>query len=140
MRVRQLSPTGDYQFGGGAANFIVDSPAAVGQIVGTTLRLWLGEFFLNVNDGTPYPEGVLGYHDQATADSTIQTQILGVQVIISSTNIPTGFSAGQSVAGVTSISNYVSQINPDTRAYSAQCTINTIYGPTPLVVANYPNF
>jgi len=140
MRYRQLSPTGDYTFGSSQGNFLIDTPAAVGQAVLTSLKLWLGEWYINTNSGTPYPEGVMGYHNQASADSTIQTQILSVLVTISSTNVPAGTSPGQSVPGVNSISNYVSTIDPVKRSYSATCTINTIYGPTQLTINNYPNF
>jgi hypothetical protein len=140
MRYRALSPTGDYTFGSGQGNFLIDSPQAVAQVVLTTLKLWLGEFFLNTSDGTPYPEGVVGYHSKATADATIQNQILGVTGTVSSTNVPAGTQPGQSVALVTGISDYVSEVNPASRAYSATCTINTIYGPTQLTIDNYPNF
>lgn len=127
-------------FGASQNNFLIDSPAAVAQAVMTSLKLWLGEWYLNVNDGTPYPESVLGYHNQSEADSTISAQILGVQVIISSTNVPSGTTPGQTVAVVTSIENFESIIDTVTRAYSASCIINTIYGPTPLQINNYPDF
>ena len=140
MRYRKLSPTGDYVFGGSQADFLVDSPNAVAQAVGTSLRLWLGEWYLNINDGVPYPESVIGYHSKEEADTAIQTAILGVTVIISATNVPGGYSPGQSAPGVNSIVNFQSAIDPTTRAYSASCTLNTIYGPTPYEISNYPNF
>jgi hypothetical protein len=140
MRVRQLSPTGDFVFGQSQQNFLVDSPAAVAQVVMTSLKLWLGEWYQNLNDGTPYSEGVIGYHSQATADATIQAAILAVEVIVSSTSVPPGAVAGQSIPGVTDIINYVSTVNPETRNYSASCTINTIYGPTALEIADYQDF
>jgi hypothetical protein len=140
LRYRQLSPTGDFQFGAAQADFLIDSPAAVAQAVQTSLRLWLGEWYLNVNDGTPYPESIIGYHSKDDADTAIQAVILGVAVIISSTNVPNGFSPGQSVAGVNGIVNFQSEIDPASRAYSASCVLNTIYGPTPYEISNYPNF
>jgi hypothetical protein len=140
MRVRQLSPTGDMVFGSSGANFIVDTPAGVAQIVMTSLKLFLGEWYLNVNAGTPYFESIIGYHSQESADIALQTEILSVEVIISSTNVPTGTVPGQSVPAVTGITNWQSSIDPATRAYSASCTINTIYGPTLLQIANYANF
>jgi hypothetical protein len=140
MRYRALDQNGDMTFGNGQNNFLIDSPAAIAQAVKTSLLLFMGEWYLNVNDGTPYFESILGYHSQAEADQAIQSQILGVQVIVSSTNIPSGATAGQIIPGVTSIINYVSSIDPISRAYSSSCTINTIYGPTPLEIANYQNF
>lgn len=122
MRYRKLSPTGDYTFGSGQLNFLIDSPAAVAQAVQTSLLLWLGEWYLDLNDGTPYPEGVIGKHDQATADATIVSRINQVQ-------------------GVIDIVNYESVIDPDTRAYKTiNGDLNTIYGQTQVEVDNSVNF
>jgi hypothetical protein len=140
MRYRQLSPTGDYTFGNGQNNFYIDSPAAVAQAVLTTLKLIYGEWYLNTTEGVPYFTGILGYENQITADATIQNQILNVQAIISATTIPSGYQAGQLVPCVSGIENYQSTIDPYSRAYSASCILNTIYGPTQLEIANYPNF
>ena len=127
-------------FGASQRNFLVDSPAAVAQAVLTALKLWYAEFYLDTTDGTPWLEGVLGIHDQASADSTIRTRILGIQVIVSSKNVPNGLTAGQLIPGVNSIDNFASQRDDLTRAYSAACLLNTIYGPTQLEIQNYPNF
>lgn len=114
MRYRKLSPTGDYMFGNGQADFLINSPAAVGQVVETYLRLFLGEWYLNVNDGTPWLEGVLGYNSQAEADETLIQTILGLQ-------------------GVQNLSNWKSTVDPGTRAYvSISATLDTIYGQTDL--------
>lgn len=121
MRYRKLSPTGDYTFGSSQLNFLRDTPETVAQLVQTTLKLFNGEWFLNIDSGVPYFEGVLGKHTKQEADLTIQDAILNVQ-------------------GVTSLDNYSSSIDPVTRKYSATGTLNTIYGPTPLQVSNYGNF
>lgn len=122
MRVRMLSPTGDYMFGQGQQNFWIDVPQAVGQVVETTLRLWQGEWYINTNAGTPYPEGVIGKHSQATADATIQATILGCQ-------------------GVTNLQNYASTYDGTTRTYSTVSgLLQTQYGPTPLELENIGNF
>lgn len=122
MRVRILSPTGDYSFGNGQLDFYQDQPEAVAQVTETSLQLWLGEFFLNTNAGLPYPEGVVGKHSQDEADATITGYINNIQ-------------------GVISITNYQSTIDPSTRIYdSISGTLNTVYGPTPLEVANESNF
>lgn len=116
MRYRKLSLTGDMQFGSGLKNFLINSPETVAQAVVTTLKLWLGEWYLNLNDGTPYPEGVIGKHSQATADQTLISQIQGVQ-------------------GVRSLTNWVSTIDPNTRTYtSVGATLDTIYGQTQLQI------
>lgn len=122
MRYRRLSPSGDYTFGSGQLNFLINTPSAVGQVVQTSLKLWLGEFYLNVNAGMPYIEGVFGYHSQAEADATIKAYI------------------GQQ-QGVVSIANFESVINPNTRKYTViSCTINTLYGQTQVQMQNEVNF
>lgn len=117
MRVRQLSPTFDMTFGSSGLNFLVDSPAAVGQVVQTSLLLWLGEWFLDTTLGMPWIESVFGKHSQDTADLSVQNYILDVQ-------------------GVVDIQNYVSVNNQSTRKYLATCTINTIFGQTQQQIAN----
>lgn len=117
MRVRKLSPTGDFTFGGGQLNYLVDSPACVGQVVKTSLLLWLGEWYLDTTVGMPWIQGVLGKHNQDTADLTVQDYILQVQ-------------------GVTDISNYTSVGEQPQRNYVARAVIDTQYGPTPVDVSN----
>ncbi len=114
MRYRTLSPTGDYTFGQGQLNFLINSPEAVAQVVQTSLLLWLGEFYLDLTVGMPYPEGVLGKHSKDQADQTIIAYI-------------------ESQQGVVDIENFSSTINPNNRKYtSVSGTLNTIYGPTPI--------
>lgn len=122
MRYRKLSPTGDYLFGAGQLNYLINTPETVAQAVQTTLLLWLGEWYLNVNDGTPYPEGVIGKHSKEQADQTIINQIRGVQ-------------------GVIDIVNFQSTVDPETRKYtSVSGILNTIYGETKLEIENFRNF
>lgn len=111
MRYRALSPTGDYTFGQGEANFLINSPAAVAQSVLTRLRLWEGEWFLDQTVGTPYTQQILGYNTENIRDLAIQQEVL---------NTP----------GVTSITNYSSSVDPNTRALTVTMSINTQYGPT----------
>jgi len=121
MRNRKLSSTGDYIFGGGQRDFYRDVPAAVGQAVQTRLALWLGEWFLDIDEGTPFMVGILGKHSQEIADATIRNRALGTQ-------------------GLTDITNYESAIDPDTRKMNASFLIDTVYGPTPLQISNYGNY
>lgn len=140
MRYRQLDSNGDMTFGTQQANFLIDSPAAVAQAVMTSLLLSQGEWYLDTTDGTPYFENILGLHSQAMADMAIQSRILEIEGIISSTNVPDGFTPGQLAVLVTEIENFSSSVNTKTKAYSASCTLNTIYGPTPLEISDYENF
>lgn len=121
MRYRKLSPTGDFLFGNGLLDFWIDVPDAVAQAVQTRILLWLGEWFLNIDDGTPFMQGIIGKHSQATADATIQDRILNT-------------------TGVINIVNYASVIDPVTRKFSVTCTLNTTYGPTQVEVDNYANY
>lgn len=121
MRYRKLTADGDYSFGGGQLDFWRDVPEAVGQAAQTRLLLWLGEWFYNIDDGTPYMQGVFGKKSLDSANITIQDRILGTE-------------------GLTDIQDYESEVNSDTRVMTAQMSIDTIYGPTPLAVANYINY
>jgi hypothetical protein len=120
MKVRSLSATGDYTFGNSLLNFYINVPAAPGQVVGTSLRLFLGEWYLNTALGTPYFLGILGKYSQAIADRNIQNTILSAQ-------------------GVLNIASYASSINSTTRLYSATAVINTVYGQTVLSISQNPN-
>lgn len=122
IRYRKQSLTGDYTFGQNLQNFYIDEPAAVGQAVKTRLLLWLGEWFLDTAEGTPYMQGILGKHSQSVADATVQNRIQGTQ----------GFSG---------FTGFQSSLNPGTRAYSVNNTdINTIYGPTSVQLQNLVNY
>lgn len=78
MRVRKLSDTGDFTFGQGAANYYQNTPEAVGQCIVTRLKLIMGEWFLNVTDGTDYGK-ILGRNSKATYDGEIKRVIMGTQ-------------------------------------------------------------
>lgn len=108
MRYRALSPDGDFVFGQGTSEFLVNSPAAVAQAVQTRLLLIEGEWFLDVNEGTPYPTQILGTGTRDIYDQAIQERILGTE-------------------GVLSIESYSSFYASD-RSLSVSCLINTIFG------------
>lgn len=121
MRYRKLTATGDMRFGNGQLDFYRDVPEAVSQSVKTRLLLWLGEWFLNLEEGTPYMQGILGKHSQEAANVTIQDRVLDGQ-------------------GVSDIQNFSSTIIPDTRGYNVSFDLDTIYGPTKVQVENYANY
>lgn len=121
MRYRRLSQTGDYTFGNNQNDFYRDVPAAVGQACETRLRLWLGEWFLDTAEGTPYMQGVLGKHSENQANVTIQNRVIGT-------------------LGLTGFNNYESTLNTETRALSVRFDIDTVFGPTKVQIQNYVNF
>lgn len=115
MRYRELSPGYfDYTFGQGNANFLVNSPAMVGQEVRTRLLLLQGEWFLDVTEGTPYSTQILGKGTQATRDLAIKSRIL-------------------KTPGVKSLISYVSDVID--RKFTVQARIDTIYGQTEVVTS-----
>lgn len=121
MRYRKLTADGDYSFGNGQLDFYRDVPQAVGQSVQTRLLLWLGEWFLNIDEGTPFMLGVLGKKTKESADVTIQERILSTE-------------------GVTDLNDFESLIDPNTRAMTMETNIDTIYGPTRVEIDNYANY
>ena len=114
MRYRKLDSSGDMTFGHQQADFYRDTPAAPGQAVDTRLGLFLGEYFVDVTEGTDYVGGVLGKYTQESADLVIRERILNTQ-------------------GVVSILSYQSSYNPDARNWTAVATISTVYGEATIV-------
>lgn len=108
MRVRALDANGDMTFGHGQADFLINSPEAVAQIVRTRLLLLQGEWFLDVTDGLAFSTRIVGYNTQATYDAAIRERILDTQ-------------------GVTSIDSY-SSVRDAERHLTVNATISTIYG------------
>ncbi len=90
-------------------DFYRDVPAAVGQAVRTRLLLFLGEWFLDTDSGTPYFQAILGKYSLENANVAIQDRVNGTQ-------------------GVVDIQNYQSSLDPESRRMLAQFNIDTIYG------------
>jgi hypothetical protein len=111
MRVRAQDANSDFSFGRGAANFLVNSPAAVAQLVLTGLELLQGEWFLDKTAGMPWTQSVVGTGTKPLYDLAIQNQILNTQ-------------------GVTGIENYSSSLDPVARKLTIPNTvvINTLFG------------
>jgi len=120
MRYRTLTASGDYTFGHGPSEFLVNSPATVAQAVLTALLLHQGEWFLDTTVGMPWETQVLGYGTQSLYDAAIKAAILSVE-------------------GVQAITSYSSSLNRTTRALTVNATISTIYG-SANVVTNVPAF
>ena len=115
--MRAMTLSGDYTFGHGSSNFLINSPACVGQLVLTNLRLWAGEWFLDTTAGVPYTTQVLGNYTSSLYDQAIQAAVLGTE-------------------GVTEILTYQSSLGNKTRKLTVTMTLNTTFGgtPNPLVV------
>lgn len=115
MRYRKLDENGDYSFGRGQGDFLIDSPACVGQSVVTRLRLLKGEWFLDVTEGTPWSTDILGEGTKTLYDLAIRQRVL-------------------QTAGVTQILEYESALDPDQRKLSVKLTIDTVFGEAPVQV------
>lgn len=108
MRVRKII-NGEPAFGHSQSDYISDTPESVAQNVMTRLALKTGEWFLDVTDGTPYAEQILGEHTLALYDMAIRQRILGTP-------------------GVAQIAEYSSTLDKDTRRLTVTATIDTLYG------------
>jgi len=117
MRYRKLTPGlrqsvfGDYTFGRGPQNFWVDVPDAVGQAVLTRLKLETGQWFLDLEEGTPWNTQVLGKYTEDVRDPILRARILQTQ-------------------GVKELIDYSSNLNRETRGFSVSAIVDTIYGRT----------
>ncbi len=111
FKYRALDVDGDYSFGHGSSDFLVDSAAAVAQAVMTRLKLWQGEWFLDLVDGMPWNQRVLGVSRPGPRDAAIRARIL-----------ETPF--------VTHILDYTSSVDVASRSFSGSCKIDTAFGPT----------
>lgn len=120
MRYRKLDSAGDYSFGASQLDFYRDVPEAVAQAAMTRYQLWQGEWFLDTREGTVFLDGIIGKHTQFAADQTTRQRIQGTE-------------------GLIDLESFESEIDPETRVYSWEAMINTIYGETELQVASQRN-
>lgn len=109
MRYRKLSPTGDMVFGHGLGDFFINSPNGVAQAVKTRLNMYVGDWYLNTLDGTPWNTKILGKYTGSIRDPALRARILGT-------------------TGLLSITSYDSQFSNTTRRFGVNVGINTIYG------------
>jgi hypothetical protein len=96
-------------FGSNQADFLRDTPETVAQAVLTRLRLWVGEWFVDQTEGTPYQQAVLGMHTQQLVEPAMRQRILGTE-------------------GVIGIESFSYSVNADTRQASINAVVNTTYG------------
>jgi hypothetical protein len=95
ITVRALNPvTWEPQQGNGQSNFLSDLQA-VTQIIATRLRLFKGEWFLNLDDGLPMFNGILGssgsQRNLAIITNLISARILGTPYVLSIAEIESSY-------------------------------------------------
>lgn len=119
MRVRKLDTSGDMVFGGGQRAFYVNQAEAVGQIVYTRISLWLGQWYLNPADGTPWLTEILGKYTADSRDPAIRKRVLDAP-------------------GVLDIIGYNSSFDSNNRSWSVGAAVNTIFGPVSITGSGTP--
>lgn len=109
MRNRVQDANGDYVFGRGPSQFMVDSADAVAQAARTRLELFTGDWFLDAAEGTPYATDILGNNTAYRFDAAMTARILDTP-------------------GVAAITDYASTLDSATRQLRIVATIATVYG------------
>ena len=111
MKYRKLDENEDYTIG--CRDEMYEGTEAVAQAVKTRLLLLFGEWWENRQDGPPLFEKVLG--QRLRTDETPDEIDLVFSERISSTQ------------GVSEITRFESKIEAESRAYTAEITIKTVY-------------
>jgi hypothetical protein len=119
MRVRKVDASGDMLFGSNTNDYWYNVPEAVAQSIMTRLRLFEGEWFVDLTEGTPWATQVLGERTQSTRDVVVRSRVFGTPHVIA-------------------ITEYGSRYDGETRTWGAAMTIDTDYGRAGLAVARLP--
>lgn len=97
------------RFGNQQADFLRDSPEAVGQLAWTRLRLWVGEWFLDTAAGTPWATAVLGTGTKATVEPALRARLRGTP-------------------GVEAVLEFEANHDVDTRTTAIRAVLATAFG------------
>ena len=93
LAVRALDANGDPLKGSGKANLLYDADA-LAQIIITRIKLFLGEWWLDMSDGTPLFQSILnnGRVSSLTAiEHALQLRILGTPFVTGLSNVAVAF-------------------------------------------------
>jgi hypothetical protein len=108
MTVRRLQDDGDIATSG---TQFISGADEIAQTIKTRLKLFLGEYFRNILEGTPWFEQILGKAQSLdVAEATIRQRI-------AQTN------------GVVSIFRFETDFDLITRKYSVAASVQTAFGP-----------
>lgn len=122
MIYRRLDENGDYVIGRGAGNFY-SGVEAVSQAIITHLKLLYGEWWEDVNNGTPLWQSILGKvgsEDNLTSvDNIIKSRILSTN--LNGTNL------------VNSIDSFERNYDVENRKYTFKAEVTTIYSESVLI-------
>lgn len=109
MRYRKLDENNDMVFGGNLRAFYIDVPDAPAQAIKTRLMMNQGEWFLDRSAGTPWATQVLGFYTGNTRDPVIHNRI-------------------STTKNVSSVYEYSSNLDRDTRQFTVQARVRTDFG------------
>lgn len=109
MRYRKQDSNDDYSFGNDLNDFHIDSVEAVVQAIDTRLKLWVGEWFADTSEGTGWSQAILGKRSKNLYELTLRQRVLETR-------------------GVTSIEEFQSALDPNTRKLTVTMTVNTVFG------------
>lgn len=112
MKYRKLDENGDYVFGLNEQGFYSDTEA-VAQAILTKIKLLSGEWWEDVNEGTPMFQQVLGAKMTENSKNAIDL-ILRDRIL--------------SVPNVETITAFQSKIDARTRKYVMECNVSTSFG------------
>ena len=117
MKYRTLDRDGDHTFG---QNKFLTAHEAVAQAILTRLRLLLGEWWENTEDGLPLFEKILGAYgaDIDTVDLIFAGRI-------------------RETKNVKRLISYKSEFSTQTRVYSAHAQVDTVFGEVGVYISNY---
>lgn len=108
MRYRRLDNEGDYTFGAGSADMLLDIEACA-QAIKTRLWLLFGEWWEDLTDGLPLFQKVLAQHDINIASEAIRDRII-------------------KTPHVTSIIYFSADWDNEQRQLAISCVVETDYG------------
>ena len=116
MIYRREDENGDYSLGTDSREFLSGS-AAVAQAIITSLKLLVGEWWEDVNNGLPLWQSILGQPGSEVNKLSIDNIIRGR---ILETNL-------NGVQLVSSIDDYIGTYDSSTRSYYFEAVVTTIY-------------
>src|SRR5690625_1430527 len=107
MQVRRLGKDGDLVTRG---KMFLDGREAIAQTIVTRLKLFLGEYFRDVTDGTPWFQQILGKFENLNAvEAILRNRIARTQ-------------------GVVRLLSFAMQYDLDARTVAIRATVLTVYG------------
>ncbi|QHJ84256.1 MAG: hypothetical protein [Caudoviricetes sp.] len=113
MTVRALDSNGDIVTSG--VQFITGQDE-VGQTIQTRLRLYLGEYFRDITDGTPWFQQILGKATNMNArEAALRQRIAGTP-------------------GVIRLASFSADFDIDSKTYTVSASVITKYGLTEVTV------